>query len=253
LPLGLHGSLTGELHGSLTGEKARDERGFQVGASRAPPTSQVPPTSARLHAGSTWRHREGGSAVRSLAFVFVALASGCSASNHPSEGDGLAPCNGAGECDEYSTCSDGLCEHLCDATPDGGPQGCPTNWSCLPMSATDATAGDLTVCVPHCNPLLPFTSDATHQGCGSNQRCDATSTVNATFCDQPAGTGSLGASCQSSDDCVAGYACAASHGTCQPYCRVADVPSDCTAPLVCNAFMNELYDGTEEIGVCLAP
>jgi len=191
--------------------------------------------------------------VRLPALILVALAIGCPAANHASEGDGLAPCMGAGDCDEYSTCSDGLCEHLCDATQVGGPEGCSTNWSCLPMSATDSTAGDITVCVPHCNPLLPFTSDAAHQGCGANQRCDATSSVNATFCYQPAGNGTLGTACKSDHDCAPGYACAGSPGTCEQYCRVTDSPSDCTAPLVCSGFTDKLYDGAEEIGACLAP
>jgi hypothetical protein len=187
--------------------------------------------------------------VRSLAFVFVAFASGCPAAGHASQGDGLVAC---GDCDEYSTCSDGLCEHFCDATPVGGPQGCPTNWSCLPLSATNNTTQDITVCVPHCNPLLTFTSDAAHQGCGEHQRCDAASAVNATFCAQPAGPGTLGLSCQSNQDCVPGYTCA-SQGTCQQYCRVTDSPSDCTAPLTCTGFTNKLFDDAEEIGACLAP
>jgi hypothetical protein len=84
-----------------------------------------------------------------------------------------------------------------------------------------------------CTEAVTGCSPTPQTGCGAGTACFIIDGQGQTGC-HVAGTGSVGATCNSDYDCLAGLSCFQSPGGCQQLCRLAS-PSDCPNGTACTA------------------
>jgi hypothetical protein len=139
-------------------------------------------------------------------------------------------CTVTASCAPGLTCFNGACRPYCSSTGDAGCEAkLPEGGACVAVVGDDGgPLPNYEVCTFHCQLQDP-------SACGPNGSLNAGCIydgVGGTDCED-VGLSGIGTSCQFLNDCLPGLVCA---GTCMPWCRVTQSPSDCGDGEACQAF-----------------
>jgi hypothetical protein len=133
----------------------------------------------------------------------------------PGYGTESTTCTTNEECAVGYGCVGGVCHRRCDAQQiETGT--CGTNGACVQVVDSDGEDIDgYAVCAEPCNPSIYDSAPYGTVSCPYNQQCVVAG--GTTMCAQAGMVyGTIGYSCDSYQDCSAGYGCV--DGQCQPYC-----------------------------------